>query len=146
MTTPGAPEPGGGAAASASGAPRRRLRVLVVEDEALIAMEIEDLLAALGHEVVGGAMDAATAVEIAGVLRPDLVTMDVNLRGRGDGIGAAIDIFERYGVRSVFVSAYGGDEMLARAAPARPLGWLVKPIRRERLAALVQAAASEEPA
>jgi DNA-binding NarL/FixJ family response regulator len=109
-------------------------------------MEIEDLLIELGFDVVGTAMDAEEAVRMAAALRPDVVTMDINL-GRGrDGISAAVEIFQRFGLRSVFVSAYGNAETLARAEPARPLGWVTKPISRAALQAALDPASGEDPA
>lgn len=121
--------------------PARRLRVLIVEDEALIAMELEDIVSDAGHDVVGVGMSCAQAVALAEALRPDVATMDVNLKGERDGISAALEIFQRWGIRSIIVSAYSGEALADRAAPAEPLGFLSKPVRHERLAALLQAAA-----
>jgi two-component system, response regulator PdtaR len=112
----------------------RPLRVLIVEDEALVAMEIEDLLEELGAEVVGSASDADEAIRLAEALRPDCATMDIRLRGERDGISVATEIYLRFGIRSVFVSAHGDAGTQARAADARPIGWLAKPLARERLA------------
>lgn len=109
------------------------LRILVVEDEAIIAFELEDILERLGAEVVGTAMSADDAVRRAEALRPDCVTMDISLHGPRDGISAALEIYERFGIRSVFVSAYGDADARARAEPARPLGWVAKPIRAAQL-------------
>lgn len=116
---------------------RRRGRVLVVEDQVLIAMEIEDLLSDLNFEVVGAAMNAEDAMRLAILHRPDLITMDINLGAGPDGISAAIGIFQRLGIRSIFVSAYGNADTMARAEAARPLGWLQKPIRRASLEAIL---------
>lgn len=117
--------------------PRHRGRVLVVEDQALIAMEIEDLLGDLNFDVVGTAMDAKEALRLAALHRPDLVTMDINLGAGPDGISAATEIFQRLGIRSIFVSAYGNAETRARADAARPLGWLPKPVSRASLEAIL---------
>lgn len=131
-TTGHAEEPGDAASAEP---PRPRGRVLVVEDQGLIAMEIEDLLGDLGFEVVGTAMDAEGALRLATLHRPDFVTMDVNLGAGPDGISAATAIHQRLGIRAIFISAYGNAETMARAEAARPLGWLQKPIRRASLEA-----------
>jgi two-component system, response regulator PdtaR len=120
--------------AGAEAAPRR---VLVVEDQAIIAMEIEDTLTDLGCDVVALAIDADEAVALADSLRPDLVTMDINL-GRGrDGISAATEIFERFGIRSVFVSADGNGGVVVRAGAAQPVGWIPKPINASSLRAVL---------
>jgi DNA-binding NarL/FixJ family response regulator len=113
--------------------------VLVVEDEAIIAMELEDILAELGAEVVGTAPSAARAIELAGALRPDCMTMDIRIQGPRDGISAAIEIYERFGIRSAFVSAFGNPETAARARAAHPLGWVTKPIRKADLATVLGA-------
>jgi two-component system, response regulator PdtaR len=110
-----------------------RPRVLVVEDDAIIAFDIEDTLSQLGFEVVGTAMSAEEAVNLAEALRPDCLTMDIRIRGPRDGVSAAIEIYERFGIRSVFVSAFAGSAEAERAAAARPLGWVGKPISREAL-------------
>ena len=109
-------------------APRSQLRVVIVEDEAIIAMELEMLLEDLNAEVVGRAMSAADAEALVESLRPDFLTMDINIRGDRDGVTAARDIFDKYGVRSIFISAHGDQETRTRAEPAQPLGWVGKPI------------------
>ena len=111
----------------------RPLRVVVVEDEAIIAMDIEMMLQDLGAEVVGVAMTAAEAVRLAELHRPDCATMDIHIKGDRDGVSAAIEIYEMLGIRSIFVSAYGNDETRERALPAQPLGWIKKPLDMEDL-------------
>src|SRR3712207_526549 len=99
-----------GATAGATPAAARRLRVLVVEDELIVAWELGEAVAQLGHESLGVAVDGAEALEMAGSLRPDLVLMDVNLRGGDDGIAAAEAIRTALPpARVVFVTAYADD-------------------------------------
>lgn len=112
-----------------------KLRIGIVEDEAIIAIELEDLLSSLGAEVVGIALSAEQAVRLAESERPACMTMDIRLQGQRDGISAAIEIYERFGIRCIFVSAYGDPETVARGARARPLGWLSKPLREQSLRA-----------
>ena len=116
-------------------APARPLRVMIVEDEAIIAMGIEWTLQDLGAEVVGVAMSAAEAVSLAALHRPDCVTMDINIKGDRDGVSAAIELYEVLGIRVIFISAYGNDETKARGAAANPFAWLEKPVRVESLKA-----------
>lgn len=113
------------------------LRVVVVEDEAVIAFEIEDILEGFGVDVVGMAANAEKAVELVESQRPDCVTMDISLHGPRDGIDVAHEIYERFGVRSIFISAYGDENARSRAEPAAPIGWVTKPIRTHELAALL---------
>ncbi len=113
--------------------PRRPLRVVIVEDEAIIAMELEMLIEELGAQIVGTAASAAEAEALVRAQRPDCVTMDISINGDRDGVDAAIKIFEHYGVRSIFVSAYGNAATRAKAEPANPLGWVRKPIDKADL-------------
>ncbi|TFL17287.1 response regulator [Jannaschia formosa] len=116
-----------------SAEPRRPLRVVVVEDDAIIAMELEMMLQDLGVEVLGIATTAAEAIRLVEQHRPDCATMDINIRGERDGISAAIEIYELLGVRSIFATAYGNPETVKRAAPAHPIGWVKKPFEAEDL-------------
>jgi DNA-binding NarL/FixJ family response regulator len=65
------------------------------------------------------------------------MTMDIRIQGPRDGISAAIEIYERFGIRSAFVSAFGNPETAARAQAAHPLGWVAKPIRKADLATVL---------
>jgi CheY-like chemotaxis protein len=109
------------------------LRVLIVEDEFYIALDIEALLVGLGHSAVGIAVSADQAVSITERERPDLVLMDVRLVGSRDGIDAAIEILSRFGIRSVFVTANTDPHTRRRAAAANPLGFLEKPLTLQSL-------------
>lgn len=115
----------------------RKLRAVVVEDEFIIALELEMVLSDLGIEVIGTADTVDRAVGLVGEVRPDFVTMDIRLPGERDGIDAATEIFERFGIRSIFVSAYKDDEMLDRAKVAQPLGWVRKPVSPSALRAVL---------
>jgi DNA-binding NarL/FixJ family response regulator len=115
----------------------RKLRAIVVEDEFIIALELEMLLAELGIEVVGSASNGESALALAARVRPDFVTMDIKLPGGRDGISTALEIFERHGIRSIFVSAYKDAELFERAQAAKPLGWVRKPVSLGALRAVV---------
>jgi DNA-binding NarL/FixJ family response regulator len=122
-------------------------RVLVVEDQFLVAHDCEFHLRSAGIECVGLASTADEAVDIAGRKRPDLVVMDVRLADHSDGVEAAIEIFERFGIRCIFTSGHADSTTRAQAQPAHPLGWLNKPYTPEALVAEVRRAyASEHPA
>ncbi len=126
-------------------APNRPLRVIVVEDDAIIAMEIEMMLQDLGAEVVGLARTAADAVELAELHRPDCATMDISIKGNRDGVSAAIEIYETLGIRSIFVSAYGNDETRARAVRAHPLGWVMKPFNTKDIKSALDRVLDDDP-
>ena len=105
------------------------VRVLIVEDEALIAMNLESLIEDFGFEVCAVAARGAEAVTFAKALHPDVVLMDVNLIGDMDGIEAARRIRETIDARIIFVTAYGTGEVLERihtAVPDAPI--LSKPV------------------
>ena len=108
-------------------------RVLVVEDELIIAMDIECLLRELGHEVVGHASSGEQAIELVDQLRPDLVLMDVHLAGEMDGISAAQAIRARANIACIFLSAFNDGENVERSKAARPAGYLAKPFEEHDL-------------
>lgn len=119
---------------------------MVVEDEALLAMHLEDLLATLGHESCGAAATGAAALEIAERERPDLALMDLALAGGDDGREVARMLRDRFGVRSVFVT--GNPDLLdtAEGHAAAPLGVVGKPFRDEDIAEAIDRAAAKAAA
>jgi DNA-binding NarL/FixJ family response regulator len=123
--------------------PRPNPRVLIVEDEFLVATEIEAGLSENGFDVVGIATTAAEAIRLAKTERPTLIVMDIRLHGRRDGIEAATEIYEPTGIRCLFATAYTEPRMQERAQPAAPLGWLAKPYAIEGLIAAVGAALNQ---
>lgn len=104
-----------------------RARILIVEDEALIAMECELILTDAEYEVVGIAADEPQALSLAEREQPDLILMDIRLARGGNGMEVATAALERWGIRSIFVSAHGDQATRERAAAANPVGWVVKP-------------------
>jgi DNA-binding NtrC family response regulator len=115
-------------------------RILIVEDEFAVAMELEDHLDALGYTVVDHVMTGAEAVDRAATTDPDLVLMDVRLDGPMDGVEAAQTIRESHPIPVVFVTAYSDDETLQRATDTTPYGYVVKPFEERELYAAVEVA------
>lgn len=115
----------------------RRLRVLIVEDEPIIAMELEMLLEELENEVVGIAISAEEAFSYTRKFYPDFITMDINISGDCDGVAVAQEIFEKCGVRSIFISAHADAATRQRAEPCNPIGWIVKPVSHSDLSDLM---------
>jgi DNA-binding NarL/FixJ family response regulator len=128
----------GEASADRSGPRASPVRILLVEDEFLIAMSIEGDLRDGGYDIIGIAHSADEAAAMAKASRPDIVLMDVRLVGKRDGIDAALEIYQTTGIRCIFATAHGDPETVARAQPAAPLGWLYKPYGRDSLLATVQ--------
>jgi two-component system, response regulator PdtaR len=109
------------------------MRVLIVEDEPLIAMHLETLVAGLGHQVCGVASSAEAAVAQAAAHRPDVVLMDIRLGAGGSGIEAAGRIHAHDGVRCIFLSANLDDATRAAVRPFDPIAFVGKPILPIRL-------------
>ena len=122
---------------------RSRRRVLVVEDNVFVAQQCQSALTKAGYEVTGMVTTAEEAVEHALRQRPDMVLMDIYLRGPRDGVEAALEIFERSGIRSIYASVVLDAGMQARAMLAEPLAWLPKPFNDRKLVATVNAALRE---
>lgn len=116
-----------------------RLRILIVENEFLIALELENRLLDAGFNVVGIAATAEEAISLAASESPDLAITDIRLAGRKDGVDTAIELFATLGLRSIFSSAHAGDaDTQNRAKPAWPIGWLQKPYPASALIGLIR--------
>ncbi len=115
-------------------------RILVVEDETITAVDIEDTLQECGHQVVDVVATEKAALNAASLHKPDLVLMDIRLKGGDDGTNAAREILQRFGIPSVFLTAHADDDTLDRAKLADPLGYIVKPFTAGELQATVQLA------
>jgi two-component system, response regulator PdtaR len=108
------------------------VRILVAEDETIIRLDLVELLRRAGMEVVGEAHDGEQAIELARSLQPDLAIMDVKMP-KLDGIEAARRIINERPIPIVMLTAYGQEELVARAAEAGVFGYLVKPFRESDL-------------
>jgi diguanylate cyclase (GGDEF)-like protein len=114
--------------------------VLIAEDENIVAKDIAESLDRLGYRVAGVVTSGREAVEQAARVKPDLVLMDVNLRGDLDGIGAASALRDNDGPPVVFLTAFSDVETLKRAVESEPLGYLVKPFREAELGCVIAVA------
>lgn len=117
--------------------------VLVVEDEPLIARELERTLIRLGYrvpEIAGSGGEALRAITIA---RPALVLMDVNLKGELDGIATASAIRRRWDVPIIYLTSHSDDATLARAKDTGPHGYLIKPFNERDLRITIEVALSK---
>jgi two-component system, cell cycle sensor histidine kinase and response regulator CckA len=113
-------------------------KVLLVEDEGLIALDISNRLIALGHEVVGTAATAEEAFEMAS--QADIVLMDIRIDGPMDGVEAAAQIREKYHVPVIFLTAHSDRPTLDRAKVTGAFGYLVKPIAHASLGTAIEIA------
>jgi PAS domain S-box-containing protein len=115
-------------------------RVLIVEDEAVIALDLEARLGRMGYAVAGVVDTAEGAVSAVAAEAPALVLMDVRLRGARDGIDAAQEIHRRFDAPVVFVTAHADEATLERARAAEPAGFVVKPFEDGQLRAALELA------
>jgi len=109
------------------------VRILIVEDERLLAEELRERLTAIGATVVGSVVTGPQAIEAAQRTRPDLVLMDIHLRGEMDGIEAATQITSALGTPIIFLTAHSDQMTVERAKAASPCGYLLKPLHEHEL-------------
>jgi CheY-like chemotaxis protein len=117
--------------------------ILIVEDDAIISMDIEQRVQKLGHKVVGVVDRAEKAFRAIIEKKPDLILMDINLKGGMDGISIADRLYKDMGTRVIYITAYSDEGMKERADKTNPLGYIVKPIRENELNRVLAAAESE---
>ncbi len=108
-------------------------RILIVEDEMIISMEIKQKLLGMGYIVTGQAITGEAAIQKAGDTKPDLVLMDIRLKGNMDGIAAAKRIIELYDLPIIFLTAHSDKSTLERAVAVSPSGYLLKPFKEREL-------------
>ncbi|WP_188260296.1 response regulator [Azospirillum tabaci] len=142
MTNPINRSPRAGADGIAPGA-AAPVRVLVVEDETIVAMYLTDMLEELSYEVCGVAANAADALKIAERERPALALVDIGLAGPQDGIETAQALRERFAVGSIFMSGASDPVLLERARAAGPHGFIQKPYDERQLKTLLNNAAPQ---
>lgn len=112
---------------SFSGCTMAQEKILIVDDEVVVAEDIRRQLRSLGYVVVGVVASGSEAVDLAGEHRPDLILMDIKLKGPLDGIDAARTIHSRYGIPVIYLTAFSDEDTLERARHTLPLAYLIKP-------------------
>ncbi|MCZ7357069.1 MAG: response regulator [Candidatus Methanoperedens sp.] len=110
-----------------------KTRILVVEDEVIVAEDIRRSLQSLGYDVPAIESYGPEAIEKAEKYRPDLVLMDIMLRGEMDGIQAATQIHSRFDIPVVYLTAYSDEKILERAKITDPFGYIIKPFKEREL-------------
>ncbi len=116
------------------------VHTLVVEDEPIVARDLERLLKGFGHKVVGSVRSGAQAIKKAIETGPDLILMDISLRGDIDGIEAARTIQARMETAIVFLTACAGSDVLERVKATGPYAYLIKPVSSQDLKIAVEKA------
>lgn len=115
-------------------------RILVVEDESIVARDIQNMLLGLGYEVVGVTSTSNEAIEKAKENKPDLVLMDIMLQGEMTGVQAADYIYTKFNIPIVYLTAYADENTLQKAKKTEPFGYLLKPFEERELQTTIEIA------
>ena len=119
---------------------KQTIQILVVEDEIIIALNLKENLESLGYSVVALAKSGEKAIEKARVLHPNLVLMDIRLKGKIDGIEAAQQIWENFSIPVIYVTGHSDRNTLERAKLTAPFGYILKPIKERELSVAIEIA------
>ena len=115
-------------------------RIMVVEDEGIVALDIQNKLEGLGYEVPEVASSGELAIQLAGEVRPDLIMMDIQLDGEMDGVEAAEQIRQRFDIPVIYLTAFSDENTLQRAKISEPFGYLLKPFAERELHTAIEVA------
>lgn len=116
------------------------LKVLIVEDEMIIAESISDMLSELGYEVMGICIRAQQALDFIRKTPPDVALFDIQLKGNEDGIWLANQIKEEHSFPFVFLTSYGDKATIDKAVNTSPYGYLIKPVEKQNLYGTIEVA------
>ena len=109
------------------------IRILVVEDELIVAMELKNRLGDLGYSVCGSTASGEEAIKLAAEQHPDIILMDINIKGAYDGIQAAEIIKNDFDIPIIFITAFADPQTLERAKITEPYGYIIKPFEEREL-------------
>ena len=119
---------------------QNRSKIMIVEDQISVSMELEEMLTENGYEVPCVACSGEEAVSLAKGHKPDLIMMDIKLAPEMDGIETAVKIRSQLDIPSVFLTGYGNEKLVERALEADPLGYIMKPINKVQILAAIKLA------
>lgn len=114
------------------------LKILIVEDESIIARDVKIMLENLGYNVPAVVSSGEESIEKASILHPDLVLMDIKLKGNIDGMSAAEQIYERFHIPVIYLTAYEDGRTLKRAKKINPSGFINKPFEELELQTIIK--------
>jgi CheY-like chemotaxis protein len=121
-----------------------KTKIMVVEDERIVARDLARQLTDLGYDVVATVYSGEEAVAKAGEVHPDLVLMDIVLAGKMDGIEAAEKITALSGTPVVYLTAYADDKTFGRAKLTGPSGYILKPVEKKQLQVVIELALNRQ--
>jgi CheY-like chemotaxis protein len=113
---------------------------MLVEDEIIVAADVKNRLENMGYEVLGIFDTGEEAIEKAGELKPNLVLMDIVLKGEMDGIDAAQEIRELFDIPIIYLTAYSDEKTLQRAKVTEPFGYVLKPFEDREIQSAIEMA------
>lgn len=119
---------------------KKKVSILIVEDEAISVLLLKDGLSAEGFEVCATAATGRDAIAAAETRRPDLIIMDVGLAGEMDGLEASALIRLKCGAPIIFITGYTSEELMVKARDIEPLAFLSKPVEMDELSGIIKAA------
>ena len=110
-----------------------KANIMVVEDEGVVSIDIRNMLKKAGYSIAAVAFQGDEAVEKAELSAPDIVLMDIGLKGEIDGIEAAKKIRDRFQIPVVFLTGFADKVTMTKAQEVNPSGFIIKPINEEEL-------------
>lgn len=117
-----------------------KIKILVVEDSSIVALDIQHSLQNLGYEVIGIASSGEEALKKVRKTLPDLILMDIKIDGKYDGIETAARIKENHDIPIIYLTAYSDQDTLTRAKITEPLGYIIKPFEEQELHTVIEVA------
>jgi len=117
-----------------------KINVLVVEDESIVSKDIQQSLKKLGYFIAGAASTGERAIELVASETPDIVLMDIMLKGEMNGVEAAEIIKRTYGIPLIFLTAYADESTLSKAKITEPYGYIIKPFKEVDLHTTIEMA------
>jgi CheY-like chemotaxis protein len=112
--------------------------ILIVEDERIVAKDLQQTLAGMGYDAFAIASSADEALARASARCPDVVLMDIRIKGQRDGVEAAEILRARFGVPVVYLTAHADDATIERATRSEPYGYLLKPVKAAELRSAIE--------
>lgn len=117
-----------------------KFKIVVVEDESIVAKDLQSSLKNMGYNVPAVVSTGEKAIEAVHKYRPNLILMDIMLKGEMSGIDAAKIIKERFDIPVVFLTAYADEDTLEKAKPSVPYGYIIKPFKEKELQTTIEMA------
>jgi len=116
----------------------KRAKILIVEDESIVAKDIQVTLEKLGYDVVGTIAEGEKVLDIVKDKTPDLILMDIMLKGKMTGIDVSIQIHKEISVPIIYMTAYADKDTLSKAKMTQPHGYIIKPYKEVDLRTTVE--------